>query len=69
MEFLKTTDPLAALFGSFQDDAKVDKPESDSEYKKISNINEVTLDDLEDGGKYEINGKKYSFSDGLFTEE
>ena len=28
-----------------------------------------TLDDLEEGGKYEINGKKYSFSDGLFTEE
>jgi len=47
----------------------VDEPKSDSEYKKISNINEVTLDDLEEGGKYEINGKKYSFSDGLFTEE
>lgn len=68
-EFLKSTDPLAALFGGFGDDAKVDEPKSDSEYKKISNINEVTLDDLEEGGKYEINGKKYSFSDGLFTEE
>ena len=69
MDFIKATDPLTAFFGSFDKDSKVDEPESDSEYKKISNINEVTLDDLDEGGKYEINGKKYSFSDGLFTEE
>ena len=69
MEFLKTTDPLTAFFGSFKDDAKVEEPKSDSEYKKISNINDATIDDFEEGAKYEINGIKYTFTNGGFKED
>tara|TARA_R100000231_G_C5280990_1_gene151592 strand:+ start:40 stop:708 length:669 start_codon:yes stop_codon:yes gene_type:complete len=68
-EFLKATDPLAALLGSFQDDAKVDEPKSDSEYKKITNINDASIDDFEEGAKYEINGIKYTFTNGGFKED
>ena len=68
-EFLKATDPLAALIGSFQDDAKIDETKSDSEYKKITNINDASIDDFEEGAKYEINGIKYTFTNGGFKED